>query len=318
MAHANARLTEFGRLLLVQRITELGWPTAQAAEALGVSRATAYKWLARYRAEGRAGLADRSSRPRHCPHALTPAQVRRVLVARRRHRQGPHRLAFRLGMARSTIYGVLRRHGMSRLAHTDRASGVVVRYEREHPGELVHLDVKKLGRIPQGGGHKLRGRTSTTPRGRGIGYDYVHSAVDDRSRVAFSQLLPDESATTAALFLIEAASFFADHGVRIQRVLTDNAKAYAQSALFAETAAGLGIGLKRIRPYRPQTNGKVERFNKTLLDEWAYGRLYYSNDERRRAFTRWLRFYNRRRPHTSLDGLTPMAVLVNNVHGKHT
>jgi transposase InsO family protein len=220
-------------------------------------------------------------------------------------------------MARSTIYGVLRRYGMSRLAHTDRASGVVVRYQREHPGELVHIDVKKLGRIPDGGGHRVHGRTAGTPRGLGIGYDYIHSAVDDRSRVAFSQTLPDESAATAALFLIEAASFFADHGVVIQRVLTDNAKAYTQSVLFAETAAALGITLKRTRRYRPQTNGKVERFNRTLLEEWAYARLYRSNDERRRAFTRWLRSYNHRRPHTSLDGLTPMAVLVNNVQGKH-
>ena len=318
MAHRNARLTEFGRLLLVQRITELGWPPVQAAEALGVSRATAYKWLGRYRQHGSAGLTDRSSRPHRCPHALTGAQVRRVLVARRRHRQGPHRLAWRLGMARSTIYGVLRRHGMSRLAHTDRVSGVVVRYQREHPGELVHLDVKKLGRVPEGGGHKLHGRTTTTPRGRGIGYDYIHSAVDDRSRVAFSQILPDEKATTAARFLVEAAEFFAEHGVRIERVLTDNAKAYTQSVLFTETAARLGIRLKRTRRYRPQTNGKVERFHKTLLDEWAYGRPYRSNAERRRAFTRWLRLYNHRRPHTSLDGLTPMAVLVNNLGGKHT
>ena len=219
-------------------------------------------------------------------------------------------------MPRSTIYGVLRRHGMSRLAHTDRTSGVVVRYERERPGELVHLDVKKLGRIPDGGGHKVHGRAAAK-RGRGIGYDYVHSAVDDRSRVAFSQILDDETATTCARFLVEAAGFFADQGVRIERVLTDNAKAYAESLVFAETAAGLGIRLKRTRRYRPQTNGKVERFNKTLLDEWAYARLYRSNNERRRALARWLRFYNHRRPHTSLDGLTPMAVLVNNVGGKH-
>jgi transposase InsO family protein len=318
MAHANARLTEFGRLLLVQRITQLGWPPAQAAQALGVSRATAYKWLGRYRTHGRAGLADRSSRPHRCPHALPSSQVRRVLAARRRHRQGPHRLAWRLGMPRSTIYGVLRRHGMSRLAFTDRASGVVVRYQREHPGELVHIDVKKLGRIPDGGGHRVHGRSATTPTGRGIGYDYVHSAVDDRSRVAFSQLLPDETAMTAALFLVEAASFFADHGVVIQRVLTDNAKAYADAEVFQQTAAGLGIQLKRTRRYRPQTNGKVERFNKTLLDEWAYARLYRSNAERRRAFRRWLRFYNHRRPHTSLDGLTPMTVLVNNADGNHS
>ena len=316
MAHANARLTEFVRLLLVQRITELGWPLAPAAESLGVSRATAYKWLGRYRTEGRAGLADRPSRPRRCPHALAAAQVRRVLAARRRHRQGPHRLAWRLGMARSTVYGVLRRHGMSRLVSTDRASGVVVRYQREWPGELVHLDVKKLGRIPDGGGHRIHGRAQGA-RGRGIGYDYVHSAVDDRSRVAFSQVLPDETGATCARFLVEAASFFAEHGVQIERVLTDNAKAYADSVAFAETAARLGIARKRTRRYRPQTNGKVERFHKTLADEWAYGWLYRSNAERCRALARWLRLYNHRRPHTSLDGLTPMAVLVNNVHGKH-
>jgi transposase len=191
MAHRNARLTEFGRLLLVQRITELGWPPAQAAEALGVSRATADKWLGRYRAHGPAGLADRSSRPHRCPHALPADQVRRVLAARRRHRQGPHRPAWRLRMPRSTIYGVLRRHGMSRLAHADRASGVVVRYQREHPGELVHIDIKKLGRIPDGGGHKVHGRAASTPRGLGIGYDYIHSAIDDRSRVASSQILAE-------------------------------------------------------------------------------------------------------------------------------
>jgi transposase InsO family protein len=282
-----------------------------------VSRATAYKWLGRYRSEGRAGLADRSSRPHHCPHALPAAQVRRVLAARRRRRQGPHRLGYHLGLPRSTVYGVLARHGMSRLADTDRTSGVVVRYERERPGELVHLDVKKLGRIPDGGGHRIHGRAKGT-RGRGIGYDYVHSAIDDRSRVAFSQLLADETGETCARFLVEAAGFFADHGVRIERVLTDNAKAYAESVVFAETAAGLGIRLKRTRPYRPQTNGKVERFNKTLLDEWAYARLYRANNQRRRALARWLRFYNHRRPHTSLDGLTPMAILVNNLGGKHS
>ena len=194
---------------------------------------------------------------------------------------------------------------------------MVVRYQREHPGELVHIDVKKLGRIPDGGGHRVHGRADGA-RGRGIGDDDIHSAVDDRSRVAFSQLLADESAVTAAGFLVEAAAFFADHGVQIQRVLTDNAKAYADSVVFAETAAGLGIGLRRTRRYRPQTNGKVERFHRTLLEEWAYARLYRSNAERRRAFTRWLRFYNHRRPHTSLDGQTPMAVLVNNPAGKHT
>jgi transposase InsO family protein len=317
MAHATARLTQFGRLL-VQRITELGWPAARAAESLGVSRPPPTNgWAA---GELRAGLAwPTAARGRAAARMrFRPARSVGVLAARRRHRQGPDRLAWQLHMPRSTVYGVLARHGMSRLAHTDRDSGVVVRYQRQHPGELVHIDVRKLGRIPDGGGHRAHGRAATTPRGLGIGYDYIHSAVDDRSRVAFSQILPDESAVTAALFLIEAAGFFADHGVRIQRVLTDNAKAYTQSLLFAETAASLGIQLRRTRPFRPQTNGKVERFNKTLLAEWADAKVYRSNTERRHAFRRWLRFYNHRRPRTALDGLTPMAVLVNNADGKHT
>jgi transposase InsO family protein len=193
---------------------------------------------------------------------------------------------------------------------------VAIRYQRERPGELVHLDGQTLGRIPDGG-HRIHGRASGA-RGRGLGSDAVHSAIDDRSRVAFSQLLPDETGATWARFLIEAAGFFADHGVRIERVLTDNAKASTDSVLFTETAAGLSIRLKRTRPYRPQTNGKVERFNKTLLDEWAYPRLYRSNNQRPRALARWLRLYHHRRPHTSLDGLTPMAILVNNVGGNHT
>jgi transposase InsO family protein len=220
-------------------------------------------------------------------------------------------------MARSTIYGVLRRQGLSRLAHTDRASGVVVRYQRQHPGEPVHLDVKKLGRIPDGGGHRVHGR-ATAVRGRGIGYDYVHSLLDDRSRVAYSQILEDETGPTAARFMVEAASFFAGLGVTIQRVLTDNAKAYTDSVVFLETAADLGIRLKRTRPYRPQTNGKVERYHRTLKAEWAYRRPYASNTERREAFQAWLDFYNHRRPHSALNGLTPMAVLVNNVHGNHS
>jgi transposase InsO family protein len=317
MGHRNARLTEFGRLLLVQRITELGWPVPVAAEAFGVSRATCYKWLDRWRQDGLEGLADRPSRPHRRPHALGPATEQRILTARDELRQGPHQLAGHLGLARSTIYGVLRRHGRSRLHDLDRTSGQVVRYQREHPGELLHLDVKKLGRIPDGGGHRVHGRAAGK-RGRGIGYDYVHSLLDDRSRVAYSQLLDDETGETSAWFLVQAASFFASLGVTIQRVLTDNAKAYTHSQLFLETAADLGIRLKRTRPYRPQTNGKVERFHRTLKDEWAYGRAYQSNAERRQAFQEWLEFYNHRRPHSALNGLTPMAVLVNNVHGNHT
>ena len=212
---------------------------------------------------------------------------------------------------------MLRRHGRSRLGDLDQVSGQVVRYQREHPGELLHLDVKKLGRIPDGGGHRVHGR-ATAPRGRGIGYEYVHSLLDDRSRVAYSQILEDETGETSARFLLEAASFFAGLGVTIQRVLTDNAKACTDSVVCLETAADLGIRLKRTRPYRPQTNGKVERFHRTLKHEWAYRRAYGSNTERREAFEAWLDFYNHRRPHSALNGLAPMAVLVNNVHGNHS
>jgi transposase InsO family protein len=318
VAHPRAKLTVFGRQLLVQRITELGWPAATAAEALGVSRATAYKWLARWRADGEAGLADRSSRPRTCPHALPRQQVQRILGARRRTRHGPHRLGPALGHPRSTVYGVLRRHGLSRLADTDRPTGVPVRYCRERPGELAHLDVKKLGRVPPGGGHRKLGRAQGRRHRAAMGYEYVHSLVDDCSRVAYSAIFDDEGGQTSAWFLTEAAAFFADHGVRLERVLTDNAKAYTDSVVFSDTAARLGIRLKRTRPYRPQTNGKVERYNRTLLNEWAYARLYRSNAERRRALGRFLDYYNHQRPHTALGGLTPMTVLVNNVDGNHT
>jgi transposase InsO family protein len=218
-------------------------------------------------------------------------------------------------MADSTVYGVLRRHGMSRLAHTDRASGAVVRCQREHPGELVHLDVK-LGRIPDGGGHRVHGRVKG-PRGRGIGYDYVHSAVDDRSRGRLQPDPPRRDRPDRGPVPGRAASFFADHSVTIQRVLTDNAKAYTQSTSFQETAAALGIRRKRTRPNRPQTNGKVERSTRPCSMSGPMGGCR-SNAERCGAFTRWLRAYNHRRPHTSLDGLTPMAVLVNNLDGKHS
>jgi hypothetical protein len=238
MAHANARLTEFGRLLLVQPITELGWPAARPPRVWGCRGPPPTSGWA---ATGPRAQPGWPIDPRGLTTARTPSRPARSVgcwrlggAAARAHRLGDH-----LGMPRSTVYGVLRRHGMRRLAHTDRASGVVVRYQRERPGELVHIDVKKLGRIPDGGGHKLHGRAKAA-RGRGIGDDYIHSAVDDRSRVAFSLLLPDETGETAARFLVEAASFFAEQGVRIERVLTDNAKAYAESVAFAETAAGWG------------------------------------------------------------------------------
>ena len=314
------RLTPFGRQLLVQRVTELDWTPVTAAEAMGVSRATVYKWLRRFRELGEPGLLDRPSRPHHCPHALTGPTVARILQARRHWRQGPHRLAPRLRLARSTVYGVLRRHGVSRLADADRPTGIPIRYVREHPGELLHLDSKKLGQIPVGGGHRFLGRglARGSRQKEGQGYDYLHIAVDDCSRVAFVQLAPDESGATAARFLLQAATFFAEQGVRIERVLTDRAFAYTLSTDFRQAIASLRVRHLVTRPYRPQTNGKAERFIRTLLQEWAYARFYPSNAVRQRQLPRWLHFYNHRRPHTALAGQAPISVLVNKADGNYT
>lgn len=311
MAHRRAKLTPFGRLLLAQRVLELGWTAAEAAKAAGVSRSTAHKWVRRYREEGPTGLEDRSSRAHRCPHALPARQVDRILRARRRLKQGPHQLAAVLGSPRSTIYGVLRRHRMSRLAHVDRPTGIPIRYERERPGELVHIDVKKLGRIPPGGGWRKLGRATArgSRRKRGFGYDYLHAAVDDHSRVAYVEVHADERGETCARFLARAAGFFAEHGVVLEQVMTDNAKNYVVSAAFGQSLAALGITHVRIPPYRPRANGKVERFNRTLAEEWAYRRLYRSNPERLRALDRWIDFYNRRRSHTALGGRPPISRL---------
>ena len=301
----------------------MGWAPAQAAEAAQVSRATAYKWIRRYKAEGISGLEDRSSRPQLCPHALAQHQVDRILKARHRDKTGPHTLAPKLRIPRSTIYGVLLRHGLSRLDHIDRPSGVPIRrYQKDRPGELVHIDVKKLGKIPVGGGHRALGRSTSTrilkrKKGRGIGHDYIHSAVDDCTRIAFSQILHDERGETCARFLLDAGAFYAEAGITIEAVMTDEAKNYTLSRAFKDAREALGVRHQTTGPYHPWINGKVERFNRTLIWEWAYKRLYRSNAERRRAFPRWLENYNRRRPHTALGGLAPMAFLVNNVHGNY-
>lgn len=308
MAHRRAKLTPFGRLLIVQRVLELGWTATEAAKAAGVSRATAHKWVRRYREEGLGGLEDRSSRARRCPHALPARQVQRILRARRRLKCGPHQLASVVGSPRSTVYAVLRRHQMSRLAHLDRPTGTPIRYERERPGELVHVDVKKLGRIPRGGGWRIRGRSSATKH-RGGGYDYLHAALDDHSRVAYVEVHSDERGETCARFLASASAFFAEYGVRIEQVMTDNALNYVRSDAFGTTMAALGLTHVRIPPYRPRANGKVERFNRTLAEEWAYRRLYRSNPERLRALGRWVDFYNHRRSHTALGGRPPISRL---------
>jgi transposase InsO family protein len=308
MAHARAKLTVLGRQLLVERVEIDGWKPADAAKAMGVSRQTAYKWLRRFREEGHDGLWDRSSAPRRCPHALPAEEVERIVAHRLVSLKGPHLLAYDLGRHRSTIYGVLRRAGISRLSFIDRPTRTVVRYERERPGELLHVDVKKLGRIRDGGGWRMHGAEFGQPgRAAGpVGYDYLHVAVDDHSRVAFVQALADEKGPTCAQFVADACAFFAGHGVRIERVMTDNAMNYRRSNHFRATLQELGIAHRRTANYRPQTNGKAERFNRTLLDEFAYKTLFTSNAQRLAALDPWVNSYNSERPHTAIGGLTPL------------
>ena len=315
--HRRAKLTVFGRQLLVDRVEVDGWTVARAAEMAGVSRQTATKWVRRYRADGVAGLEDHSSRPRHSPGALPAETIAAILVARHELGFGPHRLAPIVGVSRSTIGDVLRRQGLSRLRDRDRPTGIPIRYVRERPGELVHMDVKTLGRIPAGGGHHFRGRGHGTPRAH-RGFDFVHQAIDDMSRVAYVDVFADERGPTCAQFLRDAGAFFARLGVRIERLMTDNAKNYVASHAFQAALADLDIRHKRTLPFRPQTNGKSERLNRTMLDEWAYARPYETNDERLAALGPWVDHYNHHRPHTALGGLTPMAVLVNNVPVNHS
>lgn len=316
MTHARAKLTVAGRSLLVERVLELGWTVTMAAEAQGCSAATGHKWLRRFRAEGPEGLQDRSSRPHRSPTRLSYAREQAILQRRWSRLEGPHQIAWALGEAPSTVHRVLRRLGASRLADIDRPTRVVVRYERDRPGELVHIDIKKQGRIPAGGGWRVHGRAAVDSRHRGDGYDFVHAAVDDRSRLAYAEILPDERKETAAGFMTRALGFYADHGIRVERVLTDNGSCY-RSRDFAQILAGAGVAHRRTRPYRPQTNGKVERFNLTLKWGWAYARPYETNDSRTAELERWLHHYNYHRPHMALSGRAPITA-VNNVPGKHS
>jgi transposase InsO family protein len=315
MAHRSARLTVFGRQLLVQRVEVLGKPVAMVAIELGISRATAYKWLRRYRAEGETGLIDRSSRPHHSPRGLLRSEIEAILAARVETRYGPHRLAYLTGHPRSTIGDVLRREGMSRLDHGDKLTGAPVRYVACHPGALLHQDHKKLGRVPDGGGHRVHGRAGY--RRKGGGYDHFEVLIDDASRVGVVVPVPDERPASAIAALEAAATYFATRGVLIERVLTDNGNPY-RSFDYAAAMGRLGAKHSRTRPYRPQTNGKAERFIKTLLDEWAYARPYRSNVERLAALPDWVDFYNHGRPHTAIDGLVPQQALVDNLSVNHT
>ena len=314
MAHRTARLNPFGRQLLIDRVLKEGWSVATASEAQGISRATGHKWVRRYRLEGPAGLADRSSRPRRSPSATPANEVERIVAARQAWRWGPDRLGPLLGHPPSTVGAVLRRSGLPRLADLDRPTGLPVRrYEVCHPGALVHQDHKKLGRIPEGGGHRVHGRSTEMRRKPKLGYDHIEVIVDDRSRRSVVVNVPDESGASAAAALAQALAIFAADGITVERVLTDNGLAYRSNAYRAVLGERRH---SRTRPYRPQTNGKAERFIGTLLREWAYARPYRSNSERNEALPGFVDFYNRLRPHRALGGLSPSAV-VNNVHGDH-
>ncbi|WP_406147790.1 IS481 family transposase [Streptomyces sp. NBC_01012] len=317
MSHRNARLTVFGRRLLVERVCS-GRPVAHVAAEMGISRATAHKWMRRWRAEGEVGLHDRSSSPLTTPHRTPAAIEAQVCDLRRSRKLGPARIGPILGLPASTVHRILTRQGLHRLAWLDRPTGTVIRrYERERPGELIHVDVKKLGRIPDGGGHKVLGRQAGRATRSQMGFDYVHSAVDDHSRLAYSEIHPDEKVATCAGFLTRAAAFFHSQGItRIERVLTDNAWAYRKGLAWKAALAELGATSKLTRPYRPQTNGKVERFNRTLADEWAYQRPYTSNDERTTALADFLHTYNHHRCHTALGGQPPIS-RVNNAAGQY-
>ena len=325
--HANAKLAPRGRLELARCVVEDGWPLRRAAERFQVSPTTAARWAGRYRRLGAAGMTDRSSRPLRSPRRTPTRTERRIIKVRVLRRWGPARIGYLLGLHPSTVHRVLARYRLARLAWLDRASGRVVRrYERARPGELVHVDIKKLGKIPDGGGWRMLGRLvgnqnnqrhpgPRTVHGNAVvGYHYLHTAIDDHSRLAYSELLADETGDTAAAFWTRARAWFTGCGITVERVLTDNGSCY-RSRVFA---AALGsTAHKRTRPYRPQTNGKVERFNRTLLEEWAYARLYHSDTERCQTFPAWLHTYNHHRGHTALAGLPP-ASRVPNLSGQNT
>ena len=322
MSHRNARTTVRGRLLIVER-HDAGWKQAHIAKAMGVSRKCVRKWIDRHAAEGMAGLEDRSSRPRSCPNRTSDEVEARIVELRALERCGPDGLGAQLGVPARTVSRVLARHQVPHLCDLDPMTGEViraskitaVRYEREKPGELVHMDVKKLGRIPEGGGWRAHGRgAQKIQRGRDdkVGYDFVHSLVDDHSRLAYSEILSDEKGETRAAFLERAIGYFAEHGITtIERLMTDNAWAYRWS--LREFCAAHGIRQKFIKPHCPWQNGKVERLNRTLATEWAYRRVFTSNPERAAALAPWLEYYNTQRRHSALGGLPPNQPTVTNL-----
>jgi len=301
--HKNARTTPQSRALLVHRVVEEHWPVSAVAVAFGVSERTVYKWLARYRAEGAAGLCDRRSVAHRHPHALAPAWVALVQLLRRT-RLVAVEIARRVPIARSTVSAVLVRLGLSRLRFLTPPEPVQ-RYEWQRPGELVHVDIKKLGRFARAG-HRVTGLRHTPSAGKG--WEYVHVAVDDCSRFGYVEILPDQKRYTATRFWLRAMREFRRHGIQVERVLTDNGGAY-RSRPFRKACRWLGVATKCTRPYRPQTNGKAERFIQTLIRKWAYAVPYASSEQRRAALPAWLQFYNEQRPHASLHNQSPASKL---------
>lgn len=332
MTHANAPLTPEGRRRLSVLVVEEGWSLRRAAERFQCSPATVKRWVDRYRAG--APMTDRSSRPAYSPNQLPRRTERRIIALRFTRRWGPHRIAYHLHLARSTVGRVLARYGMPKLANLDQATGLPVRkptpvrYEVDRPGRLVHVDIKKQGRIPAGGGWRAHGRGSVQDKKASVirdraaragaagsrGYRYLHHAVDDHSRVAYSEILDDERKETAADFWTRANAFFNSLGITVTAVMTDNGACYRSHA-FAH-ALGEKIKHKWTKPYRPQTNGKVERFNRTLATEWAYAKPYTNELEREAAYATWLHYYNHHRPHTGIGGQVPSA-RVHNLTGKY-
>jgi len=325
VSHANAALTPRARLRLARLVVDDGWPIARAADRFEVSWPTAKRWADRYREHGADAMNDRSSRPHHQPNKTPPSVVRRIVSLRRRHRLGPVQLADYTGVPASTVHAVLRRCRLNRLSHLDRITGEPIRrYEHPYPGAMLHVDVKKLGNIPDGGGWRYLGRaqggknraaTPGKPRNAHhnpkLGTAFVHTVIDDHSRVAYAEIHDDETAATATIVLRNAVSWFAEHGVTtIERVLSDNGSAY-RSHLWRDTCHALGVTPKRTRPYRPQTNGKIERFHRTLSDGWAFKQLYLTEQARRDALPAWLHLYNHHRPHTAIGKVPPITRLTN-------
>lgn len=317
MSHRNARLTPTGRRIIIERVLS-GRPVAHVAKEMGVSRTCAHRWLNRYRDQGWAGLEDRSSRPKSCPHATLAAVAADVLAQRLKHREGPLDLGRRCGVSARTVSRILARAGMPRLWDLDPVTGARIRasrrtdrrYERVAPGDMIHVDVKKLGRIPAGGGWRADpAQTAANHRSsdQQLGFDYVHVAIDDHSRLAYAEVLPDEKGPTCAGFLSRAADFMASQGAPVQRVMTDNAFAYRRSRDFQDTLTALGAKHVLIKPRHPWQNGKAERFNRTLQEGWAYRHVFVSNQDRTDALQPWLHFYNHHRPHGSLGGQPPIS-----------